>query len=119
MSIHYETDSVSFMYPALGGLIYRLSAVAKAPVQIDVLRTALEGLQPRFPIMCSHLERTFFGYRHIPATDFDVITAGEPFFQKPDLFDTQKPAFRMYVRGCPSQWMYITATATAAPVCDF
>lgn len=100
MSVHYETDSVSFMYPALGGLIYRLSAVAKAPVQIDVLRTALEGLQPRFPIMCSHLERTFFGYRHIPATDFDVITAGEPFFQKPDLFDTQKPSFRMYVRGC-------------------
>ena len=38
MSVRYETDSVSVMYPALGGLIYRLSAVAKTPVNPDVLR---------------------------------------------------------------------------------
>lgn len=98
MSVHYETDSVSIMYPALGGLVYRISAVAKAPVDIALLRKAVEGIAPRFPIMCSHLKRTFFGYVHVPATDFDVISEGEPFFQSPAMLDTEKPAFRMYVR---------------------
>ena len=91
MSVRYETDSVSVMYPALGGLIYRLSAVAKAPVNPDVLREAVRGLAPRFPIMCSHLERTFFGYCHVPATNFDVVTEGEPFFRMPAMYDTDKP----------------------------
>lgn len=99
MSVRYETDSVSVMYPALGGLIYRLSAVAKAPVNPDVLREAVRGLAPRFPIMCSHLERTFFGYCHVPATNFDVVTEGEPFFRMPAMYDTDKPSFRLYVRG--------------------
>lgn len=99
MSVRYETDSVSVMYPALGGLIYRLSAVAKAPVDCDTLRAAVRSVAPRFPIMCSHLERTFFGYVHVPATDLDVVTEGEPFFQIPAMYDTDKPSFRLYVRG--------------------
>lgn len=99
MPKYYETDSVSIMYPALGGLIYRICAVSKEPVDIALLRKAIEGMAPRFPIMCSHLERTFFGYRHVLATDYDVITEGEPFFRMPDMLDTEKPSFRVYVRG--------------------
>lgn len=99
MSVRYELDSVSVMYPALGGLVYRLSAVAKAPVNCDTLRAAIRSVAPRFPIMCSHLERTFFGYVHVPATDLDVVSEGEPFFRKPAMYDTDKPSFRLYVRG--------------------
>ena len=99
MSARYKIDSVSNLYPALGGLVYRLCAVLTAPVQKDILHKALTtNLPVRFPIMCSHLERTFFSYCHVPATDYDVISDGEPFFQRPDMFDTEKPSFRIGVR---------------------
>lgn len=99
MSVRYKIDSVSNLYPALGGLVYRLCAVLAEPVQKDILKQALTANLPvRFPIMCSHLERTFFSYCHVPATDYDVIDDGEPFFQRPDMFDTEKPSFRIGVR---------------------
>lgn len=99
MSVRYKIDSVSNLYPALGGLVYRLCAVLAEPVQKEILHRALtENLPVRFPIMCSHLERTFFSYCHVPATDYDVISDGEPFFQRPDMFDTEKPSFRLAVR---------------------
>ena len=99
MSVRYKIDSVSNMYPALGGLVYRQSAVFKEPVNPDILRAAVRSVAPRFPIMCSHLEHTFFGYAHVPATDLDVVTEGEPFFNVPAMFDTDQPSFRLYVRG--------------------
>ncbi len=99
MSARYKIDSVSNLYPALGGLVYRLCAVMAEPVQKDVLQQALTANLPvRFPIMCSHLERTFFSYCHVSATDYDVISDGEPFFQRPDMFDTEKPSFRIAIR---------------------
>lgn len=99
MPARYKIDSVSNLYPALGGHVYRLCAVMTAPVQKEILQKALTANLPtRFPIMCSHLERTFFSYCHVPATDYNVICSGEPFFQRPDMFDTEKPSFRIAVR---------------------
>lgn len=99
MSARYKIDSVSNLYPALGGHVYRLCVVLKAPVQKELLQKALTtNLPTRFPIMCSHLERTFFSYCHVSATDYDVICDGEPFFQRPDMFDTEKPSFRLAIR---------------------
>ncbi len=98
MPDRYKIDSVSNLYPALGGHVYRLCAVLNAPVDRDILRKALSNMPVRFPIMCSHLERTFFGYCHVSATDYDIIGEGEPFFRRPEMFDTERPSFRLYVR---------------------
>lgn len=99
MPTRYKIDSVSNLYPALGGHVFRFCAVLREEIDVDLLRKATQGLAPRFPIMCSYLERTLMSYVHVPASDYDIIADGEPFIQLPAMYDTQKPSFRLYVRG--------------------
>lgn len=99
MPARYKIDSVSNLYPALGGHVYRLCVSLKDAVERETLQKALSNMPARFPIMCSHLERTFFGYCHVAATDYDIISEGEPFIRHPEMFDTEKPSFQLYIRG--------------------
>ncbi len=98
MPARYKIDSVSNLYPALGGHVFRLCVSLKDTVQRETLQKALSNMPTRFPIMCSHLERTFFGYCHVAATDYNIISEGEPFFRRPEMFDTEKPSFQLYIR---------------------
>ena len=99
MPKQYKIDSVSNLYPAMGGYVFRLCAVLREDIDAALLRRAVRHVAPQFPIMCSHLERTFMGYVHVAATDLDVVAYGEPPIHSPDMFDTEKPSFRLYVRG--------------------
>ena len=101
MAAGYPIDSVSNMYPAMGGYVFRLCAVLFEGLEFDaaVLRRAVRHVAPQFPVMCSHLVKTFFGYRHVPARDLDVVAFGEPPVRNPEMFDTDKPCFRLYIRG--------------------
>lgn len=95
----YKIDTVSNLYPAVGGHVYRLCAVFKKPIDKEYLAKALKSLQKDFPIIFSHLEKTFYGYIHVPAGDLDIIEDGDPFMRPPQMFNTEKPSFRMYVKG--------------------
>lgn len=99
MPKQYKIDSVSNLYPAMGGYVFRLCAVLREDIDAALLRRAVRHVAPQFPIMCSHLERTFMSYVHVAATDLDVVSYGEPPIHSPDMFDTEKPSFRLYVRG--------------------
>lgn len=96
----YKIDTVSNLFPALGGHVYRQCAVFKEPVDLALLRKAVCSLSEAFPIMCSHLRKTFFSYVHEKATDLDVVNIGDPFIQRPPMFDTEKPSFLLFVDGC-------------------
>lgn len=96
----YKIDTVSNLFPALGGHVYRQCAVFKEPVDLELLRKAVCSLSEAFPIMCSHLRKTFFSYVHEKATDLDVVNIGDPFIQRPPMFDTEKPSFLLFVDGC-------------------
>ena len=96
----YKIDTVSNLFPALGGHVYRQCAVFKEPVDLELLRKAVCSLSEAFPIMCSHLRKTFFSYVHEKATDLDVVNIGDPFTQRPPMFDTEKPSFLLFVDGC-------------------
>ena len=99
MPKQYKIDSVSNLYPAMGGYVFRLCAVLRKDVDAALLRRAVRHVAPQFPVMCSHLVKTFFGYRHVPARDLDVVAFGEPPVRNPEMFDTDKPCFRLYIRG--------------------
>ncbi len=99
MPEQYKIDSVSNLYPAMGGYVFRLCAVLREDIDGALLRRAVRHVAPQFPIMCSHLRRTFMSYVHVAASDLDVISYGEPMIRNPDMFDTEKPSFRLYVRG--------------------
>ena len=73
----YKIDTVSNLFPALGGHVYRQCAVFKEPVDLALLRKAVCSLSEAFPIMCSHLRKTFFSYVHEKATDLDVVNIGD------------------------------------------
>lgn len=93
-------DAVSVLYPAVShgrrGYVFRLCAVLQQAVEISVMRACVRALAPQFPILYTHLKKTFFGYVHVPATDLDVVERGEPELLLPELYATQKPAFRLY-----------------------
>ena len=92
MPKQYKIDSVSNLYPAMGGYVFRLCAVLRKDVDAALLRRAVRHVAPQFPIMCSHLERTFMSYVHVAATDLDVVSYGEPPIRNPDMFDTKSRA---------------------------
>lgn len=96
----YKIDTVSNLFPALGGHVFRQCAVFKEPVDLELLREAVRSLAEQYPIMCSHLRRTFWSYAHVKATDLDVVEAGDPFTQRPPMFDTEKPSFLLFADGC-------------------
>lgn len=95
----YKIDTVSNLYPAVGGHIFRLCAVFKRAIDKDCLAKALKSIQTDFPIIFSHLEKTFYSYIHISAADLDIIEDGDPFMRPPQMFNTEKPSLRMYVKG--------------------
>ena len=92
-------DSVSTMFPALGGHLFRMTAIFKEKVDIKLLEKAIPNLAESFPIMFTHLERTCTGYVHRTATNYDVIINGEKWIKLPTLLDTDKPSFRVYVEN--------------------
>lgn len=97
MSKTYEMDGVSLLFPALGGHLYRMTAVFNENVDSKKLRKAIANLADAFPIMFTHLDKTFSGYIHRKANDYDVIVDGEKWINTPSLTDTVKPSFRVYV----------------------
>lgn len=100
MAKQYKIDSVSLLYPALGGHVYRQRVVMKQPVDPDILRQAIVGLKDHYPIMCSHLVRTLYSYKHVPAEDLDVVSEGDCTIRGVPMLDTEKACFRLYVDGC-------------------
>ena len=104
MSVPYERlDAVSMLYPALSfgrrGYLFRLCAVLTEAVDAQVLGVSVRALRPRFPVLYTHLKKTFLGYVHVPAKDLDIIGREEPYLTLPELYDTAKPAFRIYCEG--------------------
>lgn len=99
MKKSYPLDGVSMIFPALGGHIYRFGVLFKEPIDVPILKDALQFVAPYFPIIFTHLEKTFTGYVHVPATDLDMITYGDYPLTAPPLTDTQKPSIRIYVKG--------------------
>lgn len=95
----FPLDGVSMIFPALNGHIYRFGARFQEAIDIAVLRQALEFVAPYFPVIFTHLEKTFTGYVHVPATDLDIISCGDPPLRLPQLTDTEKPSIRLYVKG--------------------
>lgn len=98
MSESYKIDTTSNLFPAVGGHVFRLCAVFKEPIKKALLTKALESLQIDFPIIFSHLQRTFYSYIHVPAADLDIIDDGDPFIRVPDMLDTEKPSFRIHIK---------------------
>lgn len=104
MPVPYERlDAVSVLYPALSfgkrGYVFRLCAVLTEEVDAQLLRESVRALRPRFPILYTHLKKTFFSYAHVPADDLDIVGQEEPCLILPELYDTAKPAFRIYCEG--------------------
>lgn len=97
---HDRLDAVSVLYPAMSrgkrGYVFRLCAVLTEEVDIQVLRSSVRALAPQFPILYTHLKKTFFSYVHVPASDFDVVSQREPCLILPELYDSDKPSFRLY-----------------------
>lgn len=96
-------DAVSMLYPALSfgkrGYLFRLCAVLTEAVDAELLGASVRALRPRFPILYTHLKKTFLGYVHVPAEDLNIIGREEPCLTLPELYDTAKPAFRIYCEG--------------------
>lgn len=104
MPVPYERlDAVSMLYPALSfgkrGYLFRLCAVLTEPVDTELLGASVRALRPRFPILYTHLKKTFLGYVHVPAEDLNIIGREEPCLTLPELYNTVKPAFRIYCEG--------------------
>lgn len=99
----FSIDVVSSMYPAMSidkkGYCYRMSAILTEAVVPEALKSAVIALAPFYPVLYSNFKKTFNSYYHIPATDFDVVKEHEPFITLPDLYNTKKPAFRVYFEG--------------------
>ena len=96
MQTQYPLDGVSTIFPALHGYIYRFSAVLKEAIDEAALRRALQYVLPYYPILCTHLQRTTTGYVHVPATDLDILKAGQRPLEEIPITDTKKPMLRLY-----------------------
>ncbi len=102
MSARYKIDSVSNLYPALGGLVYRLCAVLAEPVQKGILHRVRIWNAP-FSAIAMYLQRITTSFR----------TASR-FFSGPICLI---PKSRLSALPCVTtalSWMYSTATGTAA-----
>jgi len=59
-------DNAAKVYPAARRRdwtnVFRLSVTLKEPVDVDILRTALDATAPRFPSICARLRRGVFWY---------------------------------------------------------
>lgn len=98
----FDIDVVSTMYPAMSidktGYCYRMRAVMTEKVNPVSLKKAVCELAPYYPVLYSYFKKTISAYKHIRATDFDVVREGEPYILLPDLYNTKKPAFRVYYK---------------------
>lgn len=101
MQTAFPIDTVSNMYPAMAhgkhGYCYRLRAILRENADLEILRRAVYMLADSYPILYSHLEKNFFSYQHIAATDLDIISGGETDLFLPALYNTNKPSFRIQV----------------------
>ncbi|MEG2080210.1 MAG: hypothetical protein RRZ68_01440 [Oscillospiraceae bacterium] len=100
----YEIDAVTTMYPALSGskhgYVYRICVILKKEINEKAIKQAVIDLAPRFPIMYTHLKKNFLRYTQIESTDFDIVEFRKtPKLFMPELYDTNKPAFRIYCDG--------------------
>lgn len=99
----FDIDVVSTMYPAMStdktGYSYRMVAVLTEEVNASALKSAVAALAPYFPVLYSHYKKTVSSYYHIRATDFDIVKEGEPYILLPDLYNTNKPSFRVYYKN--------------------
>lgn len=113
-------DAVSTLYPAMSrgkrGYVFRLCAVLTEQVNPQALRESVRALAPRFPILYTHLQKSFFGYVHVPASAFDIVEEGEPYLILPELYETDRPAFRIYCerRRITMDVFHANADGTAA-----
>lgn len=96
----FNIDVVSTMYPAMStdktGYCYRMIAVLTDAVNEGALKSAVIALAPHFPVLYSHYKRTINSYYHIRATDFNIVKNEETYILLPDLYNTEKPSFRVY-----------------------